>query len=319
MKKKILILTTIISTAMLLLSSCLKDDSHYVDFSKGGTFVDFPLGGFANFNAQAITEAPDANGLIVRQFAVNVASANLPTAPTTITLAAGDATDLATINKLQSNVVYELMPSDAYSIFLTKVTVAAGKQNALDSVKFDKSKLDPSKSYVLPIKITDGGGQKISGNLNVLYYHFIGNDFAGDYEWFFDRWSTPDSLNGTKDNNHVDEGLITFLPITPTEFVVPTGYYTHPNYHVTFTKTGSGATATYSNFKVDFTPQDILDYFVNYNPASPVTLVHHPEIRPMNNVDYDPTKQYTFAQSLLLFRFYYTTASRAVIDTYVRP
>lgn len=326
MKKKLYLLTTILAgTAALMLSSCLKDKSHYLNFDTGQTFVDFPKGGFSGYGPQAITEsAPDSvNGqpndkeAITRVFAVNVASQNLPTSPTTVTIGV-DPSQVAVINKLQSNVVYELMPANAYKLASTKVTIPAGQQYANTSVTFYKALLDPAKSYVLPIVITNGGGAKISANLNVLYYHFIGNDFAGVYKHYYTRWSVPDTTGGlaTSDAGHaVYEEDETFFPVTPNEFTVYTYYYYQPSYDVTFTKTGTGAAATYSNFQVDFPADQIKTYFTDPSGGA-VVLVNHPVIIPQDGSTYDPTKQYTYAEALKLFKFYYTTGSRAIIDTY---
>lgn len=322
MKKKIYLLTTILTvTAALFLSSCLKDKSHYLNFDTGTTFVDFPLGGFVNYSSDAITESPDtdANGTIVRTFAVNVASANLPTKPTTATLAVGNQADVDAINKLQTNVSYVMMPTDAYVFNTTTVTIPAGKQYVNTSVTFFKNKLDPAISYVLPIKIVSATGAQLTANLNVHYFHFIGNDFAGAYEHFYDRWNIPDSTAastaaGHHDNNHVDLGSTVFSPISATEFVVTTGYYTGPHYDVTFTKTGTGASARYSNFSIQFLPVDVASgtaWATNISVATP------PKIASLH-FTFDPGTQYTYAQSLLLMRFYFSTASRAVIDTYVK-
>jgi hypothetical protein len=320
MKKKNLITTVLLSVMALLISSCLKD-SRFVDFSKAGTIVEFPLGGKVYFSQDAVTANPDtdANGTITQQFAVTIASPTVPTTATTVTFNVDDPAIVTAYNASNSAVVYLPMPANAYSFTQTSVTIPAGQRNAILTVKFYKKLLDPSKSYMLPIAIKSAGGLTISSNMGIHYYHFIGNDFAGNYEHYFDRWSIPDSTQAAKkDNNHVDKGIAVFSPVSPTEFTVPTFYYTGPPFDVTFTKTGSGATATYSNFQVDFTAQTINDYFTVPSGGS-VSLAHHPEIRPMNNVNYDPTKQYTYAQALLLFRFYYTTGTRAVIDTYVKP
>jgi hypothetical protein len=319
MKTKLYLTTTIlISAAVLTLSSCLKD-ARLVDFSTVTPVVDFPLGGTENFGADAITETPDtdANGTIVRQFSVNIASVKAPTTATTVTLAL-DNTLVASYNALGGAVTYLPMPAGSFVFTATSVTIPAGQHTAIVSVTFYKNLLDPALSYMLPIKIVSASAGTISANFGVHYFHFIGNDFAGSYEAFFDRWPQPDTTINDRDHAHVDDGALTAFPVTPTEFTITTGYYTQPPYTVDFVKTGSGATATYSGFTVDFTAATIA---ADFTPT--VTLVHHPEIRPQNNTAlnnnvYDPNKQYTYAQSLLLFRFYYTTLSRGVIDTYVK-
>lgn len=340
MKKKLLIITILSSTA-LFMSSCLKDKSHYVNFDTGQTFVDFPKGGLSGYGAQAITEAPpDSVGgqpndkqAITREFAVNVASQNLPTSPTTVTLAVD--TSKATIDALNAaepGIGYIAMPANAFSFTGTKVTIPAGKQYANTSVTFYKALLDPSKSYVLPIIIKDGGGQKISANLNTLFYHFIGNDFAGVYtHWLYTRHSVPDSSGSyaTSDAGHpVEHGPVTFLPVNPTTFQVPSFYYTQIPYTVSFTKTVVNGVNMYSNWSITFLPADITTYFVN--PGGGVTLTTGPFFDPNTGIPgdpshpaafpagFDPSASYTYAQSLKIFRFYYTTKSRAIQDEYIK-
>lgn len=298
---------------MLSLSSCLKDN-RYIDFTKVGTVVDFPLGGLANFSGDAITDPGDT---IVRQFAVNIASPNVPTTPTTLTLAVDNS---LVASYPTTPVAYETMPQGSYVFNDTKVTIPAGKQYATVSVTFYKGMLDPSKSYMLPIKIAGTTAGTISGNFGIHYFHFIGNDFAGVYHHFYTRWSAPDTTGGlaaADGGAPQDKGTSIFNPVGPTEFTVPTFYYTGPNYDVTFTKTGTGATAKYSNFAVRFLPADVA---AGTQWASAITVVNQPVFLPVdyNTNPFDPSKQYTYAEAIKLFRFYFTTSSRAIFDNYVK-
>lgn len=330
MKKRLYIMTTILTaTAALFLSSCLKDKSHYVNFNTGQTLVDFPLGGFVNFSTDAITEsAPDSvNGqpntkeAITRQFAVNVASANLTTAPTNVTLAVGGASDVTKINQLQSNVSFVMMPSNAYKFTTTKVTIPSGKLYVITSVTFYKALLDPAISYVLPIYIVSADNNaKLTSNLNIHYFHFIGNDFAGVYaHHYYTRHSIPDTTGSyaTSDaGGPVDVGSATFFPVTGTQFQVQSYYYTGLPYTVSFTKTGLGSSATYSNWTIGFNAADISYYW-----GTTITLGAGPyfDVNPSYfNPAFDPAASYTYEQSLKIFRFYYTTATRAVQDEYVK-
>jgi len=280
-----------------------------VDFSKATPVVEFNLGGQAYFGADAITESGDT---VVKQFAVSVTTASVPTTATTVDLAI-DPSIIATYNAANTAVTYQAFPATAYSFTATKVTIPAGQRVAIVSVTFYKSQFDPSQSYMLPIKIVSTtGGYTISGNMAIHYYHYIGNDFAGGYEHFYDRWSSPpDSLSGVHDNNHVDIGPEIFAPITPNEFTVPTAYYTGPRYDVTFDKTGTGAAATYSNFQIKFFPADVAD---GTGWATNITLVVAPKL---TVTGYDPNHQYTKAEAIKLFRFCFQTATRFVVDTYV--
>ncbi|MBS1519584.1 MAG: DUF1735 domain-containing protein [Bacteroidetes bacterium] len=316
MKKRLyLIATILLSAAALSLSSCLKDN-RYVNFASGSNLVYFTKGGTPYFSTEAITETPDtdANGTIVRQFAVGIATVNPTTTATTVKLAV-DTSIVAGYSAANPGVNYVGMPTDAYVFTATTVTIPAGQQYATISVTFYKNKLDPSKSYMLPIKIVgNSAGLKTSGNMGIQYYHFIGNDFAGSYELIWTRWNAPDTT-GTPAYDHLDLGPYTFLPVDPTTFKVSSGYYTGIPYTVTFTKTGTGPSATYSNFQVVFTAADIKTYFTD--PGQGVVLGAAPVYDP-NKIPFDPTKQYTYAEALKLFRFYYTTASRAIIDEYVK-
>ena len=309
MKKKLFIITSLlISAAVLSLSSCLKDN-RYVDFSNTGTIVNFNLGGLAYFSQDAITETPDsdANGTIVRQFAVNIGSSTPPKTATVITLAV-DSALVAPYNTANTAVKYVTVPSNAYVFTNTTVTIPAGQTTAIVSITFYKNKLNSSTSYMLPVIIAKAP-YTISANMGIHYFHFIGNVFAGAYEHYYTRWNTPDSTT-TPSTPRSDVGPTTLSPVTPNEFTVATNYYTGPNYDVTFSITGTGATATYSNFAVKFLPADIA---AGTTWATNITVATSPKLTLPN---YDPTKQYTYAQALKLFRFYFNTSSRAIIDEY---
>lgn len=295
-------------TAMVGFTSCLKD-KNYVDFAAVGTLVEIPLSGLTNFGGAAITDAEDT---IVRQFAVNVASPNPLTTDLKVTVAV-DNTIIDKYKATNSAVDYLPLPADAFVFKTTTVTIPGGTRTKVLSVTFYKNKLDPSKSYMLPITIKDGGGQKISGNFNTVYYHFIGNDFAGTYEHYYTRWNNADTTTAASTpRTYVQDDI--FSPVSPTEINVPTYYYTGARYSVTFTKSGSGASATYSDWDIKFVAGDIAP---GTQWGDNITIVESPQFRP-NKIAFVPGKSYTFAESLKLFRFYFKTASRAIVDDYVK-
>ena len=312
----------LVGLVALTFSSCLKDKT-YVDVSKSGTNVNFPLGGLYNFSSDAITETPDtdANGTIVRAFSVNVASVNVPTTATTVTFTVDDAATIAAYNAANPAVVYEAMPANAYKFTTTTLTVPSGQQYANTSVTFYKNLLDPSKSYMLPITISKTTNGIIASNLSTHYYHFIGNDFAGSYEQTFERWNASDStsaaLNG---NSYLTPQPAIFNPVTPTEFTVYTGYDGGGaiHYDVTFTKTVTGGVASYTNFHVAILAADVTAI------APTITIAQQP-------VFFDPATgklltatldgPYTFAQAVKLFHFQFqamTTAPRYLKDSFVK-
>lgn len=321
MKKKIFLLTTVLAaSAMLFLSSCLKDKSHYVNFGDSGTWVDFPKGGPSNFSSQAITETPDtdANGTIVRVFAVNVASPQLQTIPTTVTLGIGDAATVTAYNASQTAVHYELMPTNAYKVFSKTITVAKGQLFGYDSIAFYKNLLDPAKSYMLPVVIASTTNGKLTANLNTLLYHFIGNDFAGTYEWYYTRHETPDSTS-VPSSNRVDYGPTTVYPVTGTSFEVASGYYAQARYQVSYTETGAYPNATYSNITIAFYGTDEHDDFTAYGLSISQEPVFTSYPATSHTSGAPPLQSLTYAQfEKYLFRYYYATASRGIIDEYVK-
>ncbi|WDZ99139.1 DUF1735 domain-containing protein [Mucilaginibacter sp. SJ] len=283
MKKKIYTKLTgiILLAGATLLSSCLKD-SRFEDFGASKPIVEIPLSGLSNFSKDAITDAGDT---IVKQFAVNLASPSTLSTDLNVTLAVDQSIINSYYAQSDKSVTYLQMPAGSYVFTDTKVTISKGTRTKVVSVTFYKNKLDPSKSYMLPIKIADGGGQTISGNFSIKYYHFIGNDFAGTYKHQFTR--TPPAGNFT----YADGETSIFLPDSPTQFEVAGGYYTGDiRYVVNFTKTGTGASATYSHFELSINPDDV----TRIGDAG-ITVTAAPQI-----VGY-VEKEYTFAEALSLF------------------
>ncbi|MBB3056706.1 DUF1735 domain-containing protein [Mucilaginibacter gotjawali] len=311
MKKIIFIL--VLAAFSLSISSCLKDKPN-TDFSGIGTVIELPWSGLQYFSRDAVTTAGDT---VTMAFGINVASAKPLSTATNYTIAV-DNSLLTAYNTANTAITYLEMPAGSYKITDLKGnaaklsgTIPAGGR--LDSVLVTvyKNQLDPSKSYMLPIKLVSASNGVVSGNFNAHYYHFIGNDFAGTYEHYYTRWETPDSTTSPS-SNRVDHGQVIMSPVSPTELTVSTDYYTGPRYDITFTKTGSGPTATYSNWKVRFLPDDI-----SSGPwATNITVVTSPMFVPKTLV-FNSGVEYTYAQSLKLFRIYFQTASRAIIDEYV--
>lgn len=271
MKKRLYFITTLfLSAALLSLSSCLKD-SRYVNFGGGTPVVEFNLGGQSYFGADAITSTADT---ITQQFAVSVASTTIPKTATTVQLAV-DNSIVTSYDAANSAVTYVAFPTGTYSLSTTSVNIPAGQRVAIVTLTIYKNKLDPTLSYMLPVKIAGtSGGYTISGNMGIHYYHIIGNDFAGDYKWQFTR--TPAGGNFT----YADGNTTTFVPDTHTQFEVTGGYYTATlRYVVSYTETGSYPNATYSGFQISINPDD-----VKTMANAGISITTAPSI-----VGYDPT------------------------------
>jgi hypothetical protein len=307
--KKILFILTL---AAISLTSCLKDTPN-TNFSGIGTVIELPYAGLQYFSSDAVTAPGDT---IVESFGINIASAKTLSTATNYTLVVNNAL-LTAYNTANPAITYLPMPQGSYKISKLSGTIAAGKRLDSVTVTFYKNQLDPSKSYMLPIALASASNGILSGNFNAHYYHFIGNDFAGTYEHYYTRWSIPDSSGGkpTSQYYHEDIGSTTLSPVSPSEFTMNTNYYTQPDYDVTFTKTGAGSTATYSNFQVTwYSGTPISQYFT---PGG-VTVTDGPSFDSNIVPAYNPNTQYTYAQAVKLFRIYFKTGSRVIVDEYYK-
>ena len=291
----------ILSTfAALALTSCLKSNKQYVDFSNAGNIVNFPQSGAAFFAADALT----ADTSVV-QFATDYATANANPA-LTVTLAV-DQTLTDKYNAANTAVTYLPMPTSAYTLSSTTVTIAAGKQYAFTTLTVYKNTLDPTQSYMLPIKIASANGVAISANQSVHYFHVIGNDFAGNY--LHDYTRIPASGNYVGNANGI------LQPDSPTQLEVnASGYYTgNIRYVVNFTKNGNGSSATYTNFTVALNSDDVTNIIVG---GAGVTVANAPKF-----VGVDPAGPFTYDQVVHgVFKFNWTTSNgRDITDYFYKP
>lgn len=292
-----------IKTALALLltvsvfSSCLKDSATTVDFSKGGQSAEIPLSGLNNFGNDAIT-----SDTAEVSFGVNINGSTTLSRAQDITVDV-DAAKIAAYNAANPAIVYEAMPANAYTFKTTVVNIPAGGRYKILSFTIYKNVLDPSKSYMLPIGITKADGLTISANQSTKYYHVIGNDFAGAYHHAFIR---------TPAGGDFADRPSTFSPDSPTQFEVAGGYYTQDiRYVVSFSKSGSGTSATYSNFKISLNATDVARIAL-----VPITISTQPTI-----VGYDASKSYSFAQALQLFANGFTygaNGTRLNLDKYTK-
>ncbi|MBB6111812.1 protein of unknown function [Mucilaginibacter lappiensis] len=289
MKKINYIKCVLLGFTAIAFSSCLKDKT-YVDFSQGGQSAELTLSGLNSFPQDAIT-----SDTALIQFGVNIASSSTPTTDHKITV---DVVPDKLTSYLASNntIAYELMPTNAYSFRTTVVDIPSGQRLKILTFTVLKNLLDPSKSYMLPIGITSAPGLTISANNSTHYYHVIGNDFAGAYFAQFIR---------TPAGGDYPHKPVTLTPVSPTLFQAVSGYAAlNVHYDVSFTKTGNGATATYSKFAVTLNADDVKNIFGTANGISvttPASFVHPP----------DPSKQYTYAEALTLFDFQYDVVNSA--------
>jgi len=162
------------------LNSCVKSrGGTETDFSNLEDFVVFQNGGTVNFTAADIAAGGTAPDTVSVNAIVTLASKNVSSTPLTVTVGLDDAQRLAYNAANGTN--YQPFPTNMYKIVNPTVTIPAGQNYAQVTVQVYARKVDPAISYLLPLTITDAAGKKLSGNLNTIYYHIIGNPLAGAY------------------------------------------------------------------------------------------------------------------------------------------
>ncbi|TWJ03584.1 uncharacterized protein DUF1735 [Mucilaginibacter frigoritolerans] len=269
--KKLILITSLIA---ITLSSCLKDSPTTVNFTNAGNIVNFPLSGTPNFGSDALTGSIDTI-----QFAVDYATAT-PNKALSVTLAVDQTLTTAynTATSATTGVTYEPMPTSVYSLSTTTVNIAAGAQYAFVTLIVQQNQLDPTKSYMLPIKIASANGVPISANQSVHYFHIIGNAIAGPYTYNYTRYNNGvgPSVGGVLPP--VNEGTVTLVPDNANQVEVASAYV-GIRYVITFDQSGT----TLSNFAVSQNASDVSSALTN----SGVSIVQPPKIitaDPVNGV-----------------------------------
>jgi hypothetical protein len=93
-----------------------------------------------------------------------------------------DTADFNTFNTLNSN-KYSILPASTYSWTNgNSVVIKANTQSSQIYLTFKTNLIDFTHSYILPIIITNAGGETISGNYGATMYTIIpGNQYIGLY------------------------------------------------------------------------------------------------------------------------------------------
>jgi hypothetical protein len=229
------------ASLILLMSGCVKTHEGFTDFSTTSDFVILTGAGTGNVKASNVAITGDT---VRKTITVNLASKNNDNGPVTVTLGV-DAAALAAYNTANGK-NYQPFPAGSYKLTSSTVTVPAGQHYGTTTLEIYKSKLDPSKDYMLPISITDGGGKQLSSNQNTIYFNIIGNPIAGSYELYFSRWLKADTTGGATTANEYkdDQGAVTFAPTSATQ--VQTDGAFGETVIIDFTN----SSGTLSNFKV---------------------------------------------------------------------
>lgn len=249
----------------VFLCSCLKDKPN-VDFSGDGTVAEIstastngtdqaPSGGLAFFGgavlATSVDPTPDDEF-----FTVNIASQYPPTKDIPVTVAVNDAARTAYNAAPSDGYTYEALPASAYSFPVTTGTVHAGLRLDTFNVTFLHGNMDPVKNYMLPISLTAAPGTTISGNLNTIYFHIIGNLLALNYQQTYTRWDAADSTGSPAVVTTLPDSTF-FTPLTPLKNEFKSGFTdaqtTKLRYDISFVRSGNTA----STFSIAFNSTDV--------------------------------------------------------------
>jgi len=279
---------------LLTMSGCLKSVPTFVDFSQTNDFVVLANAGISNFKSSNVSVNTSSTDTLLLTVTADLASATSSSAAISVTLAV-DNPQIALYNAANGT-KFQAFPADAFKLLSNKVTIAGGLQHyASTTIQVYQNKLDPTISYLLPISITDASGKKLSSNQNTVFFNVIGNPISGIYNWDFTRWSNP-TQTGPSDGTSFTGKTTSFLPDSPTQIEVASGYYIGPRYVVSFTNTNG----TLSDFKVILNPDDVTTM-----ADAGVIVTNGPNIIKANPV----TGEYIFQ---------YTTKTRYVIDRYYK-
>ncbi len=141
------------------------------------TIVDLPSGGLANFNAALLNLTTDT---VTVYFTAEISSGFTLSNNLIVTVAPDDSKRTA-YNSDGSIIQYDAMPAGSYTIPATYDTIKPGFTAVTFSVLFYRSKIDPTKNFMLPVSITGATGATIDSTYTSIYYHTIGNPLSGLY------------------------------------------------------------------------------------------------------------------------------------------
>lgn len=149
--------------AMLTLAGCEKDLAYEIQTdSKEGAqiFIAKANNGFQNLTIFPFTEEERTF-----TFGAGFGALGLPASDIKITFSV-DKHALDSINSIRESSdlpLYEEFPAEAYTIENTKVTIPKGGMSSnLVTIRYFSKKFDPTKSYLLPLSITDASGYSVN-------------------------------------------------------------------------------------------------------------------------------------------------------------
>ncbi len=183
--KNMKIKTLLFATALVLLTSCLKEGRMNTDPGANNAVIEIAntgdnitSSGIAGFYTDLGSVAAGAS----KNFNINVRYAGPGGAPSDITVTlAADAASLATYNA--DNGTNKVVPATSVYSFPTSVTIPKGQTQITVECKITVSpEFDFNKAYGIPVKITQVSSGLVSGNYGAVVYSFgVRNIFDGAY------------------------------------------------------------------------------------------------------------------------------------------
>jgi len=289
--------------AVISFSGCLKKNDANIDVNNlsapvftmeyiqsGGTNINSGLQYFGN---GALTY-PASHTSDTANFAVRLTGADAAANDIAVTIAPDTKALLDNFSKDSIN--YEPMPDSVYKFISNTATIKKGTSVAYFQVVFFPSKINGAKNYMLAPAVTSPTNHEVSKNFGHIYFHTIGNPLAGAYTWDYIRIPFNDSTK-TPDTHTTKPAVL--APSSPTAVTAPTGYYTAPNYIISFKNTGG----VLSNFSAVISPAGLADF-----ASGGISFITNPTISV--SADYKTIRIY-----YLVFN---GSAYRYVFDTFVK-
>jgi Domain of unknown function (DUF1735) len=273
-----------------VLTGCLKKNDANIDGSNlsapvytmewiqpGGTAINSGLQYFAN---GALTY-PASHTSDTAYFNVRLTGAEFAKSDITVTIAPDPKALLD--NFKVDGITYEAMPDSLYKIISTTGVIKKGTGNAAFKVVFYPSKINATRNYMLAPAVTSPNDYKISSNFGHVYFHTIGNLFAGAYK-----------VTGTRYNY---TGSIAWNNVLP----VPAGYGSTNNLATTKT----GAPNNGKTFQLLFSNLGSTDY--QY-------IITSNDVAKTISVDYTFTSVYSNFQTSVINLVYPTATTKASFE-----
>lgn len=208
-------LIMLVLAALLPMAGCVKSkDQTFTDFSKVSDLVILQNAGLANFDGSNIIITPASHDTLLLDVYAALASVYPSNSAITVKLGINDAARTAYNTSNRTN--YQAFTNNMYKLLTNTITLPVGQHYVKTTLEVYKNFVDVTKSWMLPITITDASGKALSSNQNILYFHIIGNPMAGPYKVTGTRYNYNGPAVGTPASTNNLAASKTALPISET-------------------------------------------------------------------------------------------------------